>query len=181
MTSKLQNFKTSKLGFTLVETIVAVFIFTIVMTVAAGAILSIINVSRKAQSLSSVMNNLNLALDTMSRDIRFGSDYQGYEGCVAEFCTGVTFANKEQVITSYYLDNGQLFKKIIPTSGAPTVSAVTAKEVILDRMNFYIISVDSGAVLSLPRVLFVARGEIMSKGVILSAFDIQTTVTQRTI
>ncbi|MFA6536170.1 MAG: type II secretion system protein [Candidatus Paceibacterota bacterium] len=162
-------------GFTLVETIVAVFIFTIVMTVAAGAILNIISVSRKAQSLSSVINNLNLAIDTMSRDIRFGTEYVGNR-CVDSICQEIRFVNKDGAETSYYSDNKQLFKKTT-VSGAVNTSVVTAKEVLLERMDFYL----TDATGLIPRVLFVGKGEVVSKGVVLSSFDIQTTVTHRTI
>ncbi|MFA6898272.1 MAG: hypothetical protein WC250_02600, partial [Candidatus Paceibacterota bacterium] len=75
-----------------------------------------------------------------------------------------------------YSDNNQLFKKTT-VSGAVNTSVVTAKEVLLERMDFYL----TDATGLIPRVLFVGKGEVVSKGVVLSSFDIQTTVTHRTI
>lgn len=76
-------------GFTLVEMIVAVALFAIVMLVAVGALLSLTGANRKAQALQSVMNNLNIALDGMVRNVRMGTEYQcggvngnGYNDCV---------------------------------------------------------------------------------------------------
>ena len=55
--------------------IVAVGLFSLVMLVSVGALLSLTGANRKAQALQSVMNNLNIALDGMVRSIRMGSDY----------------------------------------------------------------------------------------------------------
>src|SRR3989344_8697452 len=52
-------------GFTLVEMIVAIALFSIVMVVSVGALLALVTANRKAQALQSVMNNLNIALDGM--------------------------------------------------------------------------------------------------------------------
>src|SRR3990167_8812616 len=62
-------------GFTLVELIVSIGLFSIVMLVSVGALLALTGANRKAQALQSVMNNLNIALDGMVRSIRMGSDY----------------------------------------------------------------------------------------------------------
>ena len=62
-------------GFTLVELIVSLGIFTAVMFIATGALLSIINVNKKAQAQQSAINNINFALENMARNIRTGSSY----------------------------------------------------------------------------------------------------------
>ncbi|MFA6459219.1 MAG: type II secretion system protein [Candidatus Paceibacterota bacterium] len=62
-------------GFTLVEMIVSLGIFSVVAVVALGALVRIITANQKAQSLQSAMTNLNFALEAMSREIRVGSEY----------------------------------------------------------------------------------------------------------
>lgn len=62
-------------GFTLVEMIVALAIFTIVAMVAVGALLKITDANRKSLTLKTTINNLNFALESMSREIRVGADY----------------------------------------------------------------------------------------------------------
>src|SRR3954471_17274640 len=59
-------------GFTLVEMIVSVAIFMFVMVIAIGSLVSIIGADRKAQSIQSVADNLQFALDDMSRSVRTG-------------------------------------------------------------------------------------------------------------
>ncbi|MDD5050415.1 MAG: type II secretion system protein [Candidatus Pacebacteria bacterium] len=68
--------KTQNSGFTLIEMMVAVSIFAIVMTISMAALLNIIAINRKSQAVKTVMNNLNFAMEEMSRDIRFGLDYE---------------------------------------------------------------------------------------------------------
>jgi len=62
-------------GFTLVEMIVAVGLFSVVMLISVTALLSLVNANKKAQALQSVMNNLNVTIDGMVRSVRMGSNY----------------------------------------------------------------------------------------------------------
>ena len=79
-------------GFTLVEMIVAVALFAIVMVVAVGALLALTGANKKAQAIQSVMNNLNITLDGMVRNIRMGTEYHcgvgSYSGSSADSCAG---------------------------------------------------------------------------------------------
>ena len=63
-------------GFTLVELMVAVAIFTIVATTAGSALMGIISANKKARSIQSAMNDVNLALESVSKDMRMGTDYE---------------------------------------------------------------------------------------------------------
>jgi prepilin-type N-terminal cleavage/methylation domain-containing protein len=62
-------------GFTLVELIVAVGLFTVVMFISTGALLSIVNLNKKAQAQQSVINNLSSTMESMVRNIRTGTSY----------------------------------------------------------------------------------------------------------
>ncbi len=62
-------------GFTLLEMIVSLGIFAVVAVIAVGALLKISDANRKALILKTAVNNLNFALETMSREVRLGSDY----------------------------------------------------------------------------------------------------------
>ena len=65
----------SQKGFTLVEMIVSLAIFTVVAVVAVGALLKITDANRKSQTLKTAINNLNFALESMSREMRVGANY----------------------------------------------------------------------------------------------------------
>lgn len=67
--------RTVRRGFTLVEMIVALGIFSIVAVVALGALVKIISANKKAQTLQASITNLNFALESMSREMRVGTNY----------------------------------------------------------------------------------------------------------
>lgn len=66
------NFKS---GFTLMEMIVALAIFTIVLVLATAAFLAVINADRRARATRIASDNLNLTLEDISRRIKTGSVY----------------------------------------------------------------------------------------------------------
>lgn len=66
----------SQKGFTLIEMLVAVGLFSVVMLVAVSAILSIIGNNKKAQGINNVVNNLNFAIESMVRDMKTGYLYR---------------------------------------------------------------------------------------------------------
>src|SRR3989344_8318173 len=83
--------KSGKGGFTLIEMIVSIALFAVVMTVAVGALLSLTGANKKAQALQSVMNNLNISVDSMVRNIRMGREYNcGGGSGTADCSTGGT-------------------------------------------------------------------------------------------
>jgi prepilin-type N-terminal cleavage/methylation domain-containing protein len=62
-------------GFTIVEMMVSIAIFTIVALVAVGAMLKIVAANRKSQSLKTAVNNIDFALESMSRELRTATNY----------------------------------------------------------------------------------------------------------
>ncbi len=75
-------------GFTLIEMMVALSLFTIVVTIAVGALLSLIGSSKGVQNEQSVMATLTFVLDSMTREIRTGTEY---------YCSNSNFNNQESI------------------------------------------------------------------------------------
>lgn len=55
--------------------IVSIAIFTVVAVIAIGALLKIVDANRKSQTLETSIDNIDFALDAMTRELRTGSDY----------------------------------------------------------------------------------------------------------
>ncbi len=72
---KMSKLKSKKGGFFLAELIVAVSIFGIVTTIAVGSLVLALDANRKTQSLKSVLNNLNIVMDSMTKTIATGTHY----------------------------------------------------------------------------------------------------------
>jgi len=69
------NKKSVQSGFTLVEMIVALAVFAIVAVVAVGALLKITDANKKSQTLATAINNVNYAFESITRELRVGSNY----------------------------------------------------------------------------------------------------------
>jgi len=67
--------KNKQQGFTLIEVMVSVTIFTIVTTIGLGALLSTVTASKQAQAERIALDSLNFVVDAMAREIRTGSAY----------------------------------------------------------------------------------------------------------
>lgn len=62
-------------GFSLVELLVSLSVFSIVMTISIGTILIMIDINAKAQALFTSTTNVSFALDNITREIRTGYHY----------------------------------------------------------------------------------------------------------
>lgn len=169
---------TSQKGFTLVEMIVAVFIFTIVMLVATGALISIVEANRKAQSVKSVMNNLNFSLDSMTRAIRVGNTYDcGIATCASDGSDAFTFISTDGEEIEYrYNETDQSIERSI--DGGLSYQTLTAPEVDVEFLRFYV----RGEVVGdneQPRVLIVVKGVAGTDDRTRTEFSLETMVTQR--
>lgn len=67
-------------GFTLLESMVAIAVFSIVMVIGISALLSVNDVNRKSQSQRTIMDNLNFVMEDMARNFKLGS----YFHCVID-------------------------------------------------------------------------------------------------
>jgi len=180
---------TSTGGFTLVEMIVAVFIFTVVMLIAVGALLSVLNANRRAQATKVVMNNINIALESMTREIRMGRGYQvlagnsGFkftdkDGCVITYGIARGVDNKKSIVRTLENTTSSLFGSC---KKAPSVDVpMTASDVNISTLGFY--SRGTGTNDSIqPAVLILIRGVAGETERTRVPFDVQTFVVQRSL
>ena len=66
----------AKAGFTIIELMVSVGLFTIVMVLGVGAVLNANLVHKKTQSQAAVLDNLNFAMEDMARNMRLGTGFR---------------------------------------------------------------------------------------------------------
>lgn len=78
MKNKSQQLEKNKnQGFTLIEVMVSMSIFVMVVGMAVGTVIAMVDANAKAQNMQQAATNLSFALDSMSREIRTGTYYYG--------------------------------------------------------------------------------------------------------
>jgi prepilin-type N-terminal cleavage/methylation domain-containing protein len=179
--------KELKKGFTLIEIMVSISVFAIVMLVSSGSIFSVFDANRKSQTLRSVMDNLNLSLESMTRTIRFGSVYhcditQGGALSTTRDCAGgatsiaVLDSAGQQIV--YRLDGTRISRSI--NGGA--YQYVTGTDVSINSLNFFVLGstpYSSGSNIIQPKVIISVTGHAGTKTSSRTDFRLQTMVSQR--
>lgn len=135
--------KHSKKGFSLIEVLTSVALFTVIITVALGALFMVITANKSAKSIKIVVNNINLAIEGMTRDLRVGYNYcagesQAKDGsCDSSAGSSQIFftTDEGQNYSTYRLNNGAIERRI--GSSGPYLQ-ITAGEVTIDDMEFFI-------------------------------------------
>ncbi|MFA6273000.1 MAG: type II secretion system protein [Candidatus Paceibacterota bacterium] len=155
-------------GFSLVEILVSLAIFSVVMVTAAGALLTTIDANHKAQAVQLAVNNLSFALESMSRPIREGNSYPA-DGVSSSF----TFKKNDSSEVSYYLDNGRIMRK----EGGNLAQAITSLGVTVTKLAFYVSG--SSDPKKQPLVTIVIQGTAGETAKIQTTFNLQTTLSQR--
>jgi len=173
---------------------VSVAIFAVVMTIALGALLSMSESDRKAQSFKSVINNLNFSMDSMTRSIRTGQKYhcditQGSvtseRDCAAAPATSFAFEAADGSTVSYCLLNNSILREITPAGSAPDTSCaasgfgpITAPEVNISTLSFFVSGSAIGDGIQ-PKVTILISGLVTVTATQSSVLNLQTSVTQR--
>lgn len=192
-------------GFSLVELMVSITLFAVVMLVSVGALLSLVDANRKARSLESVMNNLNIAIDGMVRSMRMGNTFN----CNAENipapevggdCPGgadiVSFApfgadpsDQGERWVYFFVEGsgdttGRLWRS--RTGSMSNAEPITAPEVTIEDVSFYVVGTVRGNTVSQdtsqPKAVVVIKGTAGAKNAkTKTTFYIQATAVQRVL
>ncbi len=170
-----------KRGLTLIEIMVASSMFIVVMLIMSGAIVSVFSANQKSNNIRSVMDNLNLTLESMTRTIRFSKTYNCGSylplGTTNQDCTNggvsdftVTFGANP---IRYYLSGGRI-KRVM--NGVETY--ITSPDVNISSLNFIVIGSDPYDTLQ-PKVTIQIKGTAGGTSRNSSTFYLETTISQR--
>jgi len=194
--------KKNKQGFTLVELLVSIAVFMSVMVVAVSSLMSIIDANKKAQAIKSDIDNVTFAVESISRDMRMGTDYrcgnstsesQGtinlLDVCEGKGRNAIQYVNANGDTIQYRFVStptieenglGNIQKKCVNCSPDNSWQSLTSPQsmVNITNMNFYILGVDSSSINRQPRVLITVEGKIINKND-TTEFNLQTTASQR--
>jgi prepilin-type N-terminal cleavage/methylation domain-containing protein len=207
MSASQSNRKIRHAGFSLVELMVSLSIFSIVMTIAMGTLLILIDANAKAQAISSAMTNLTFAIDSVTRNIRTGANYHctsaaSLNGALptnsnVQSCTTANTAivftpgNASTTRVAYRLNNDRVEQRIDRTSGGsvvegswvPITSDVPPVQVTVDTLKFIVEGARDTSVNDFlqPRITMLIAGSVENGLKTPTPFEVQSRVTQRVL
>lgn len=182
-------------GFSLIEVLVALSIFTVVMIISVGSLMVLISANSRAQNSQAAITNVSYMLDSMTREIRTGTDY--YCGSATTLPTsGETTQNCANSVAFSFNEGGQSLTRGLTSRrigfrlngtmverrlSDQSWQPVTSSDILVTSLRF----VTTGATRSdavAPTVTIYMSGTAGdASDDTLTTFDVQTTVVQQSI
>jgi prepilin-type N-terminal cleavage/methylation domain-containing protein len=206
---------THQQGFTLIEMIVSLAVFAMVATTSIGALLVLIATNEQLQVEQSIMTNLSFALDSMTREIRtgtnfycvdtnstysaslpvFGSSYdldslgrvQDCANGLSQDLRGLAFteggnsisASDDKILYFYDDDDHKIYRRV----GTQNRESIISSGIYIKDFDFIVTGTeplsDAGNEREQPTVTILIKAAESATS--LKEYQIQTTVTQRTL
>lgn len=191
-------------GFTLIELMIATTLFTIIMMMGVGSLVVSSNSAKAAQKLRIAVDNVNFAMESMTRELRMGTHY--YCNTIYEIlddnavrdCSGETIiAFNPQIVSgssprvAYYRTERELLDEYgnktytlerceLDSSNIKECSDIVSKDVNIDTLKFYVRGSTPPASFDeiQPSVRILIKGSVKIKGE-ETHFSLQTMASQR--
>jgi prepilin-type N-terminal cleavage/methylation domain-containing protein len=166
-------------GYTLLELIVSIGIFSMVMLVVIGAYLTLISYDRQARATNDLTANLSFAIESMMRNIRTGRDYSC--GAGNGTCSQFSFTDsQDQQITYKVKTDGSLGQCTGTCTTDAQAVALSSPSITIQTLTFIVRGVGTGDNIQ-PQVMAIVKGTMGTDAGKTTAFVIQTGATQRAI
>lgn len=189
-------------GYTIIELVVSVGLFMVVVLISGAAFFGVVSSNRKTLAIRTAIDNLNSAMESMSRNMQTGSSYHcetipptGPIDTTPKDCSGggayIAFEGQngdsanpnDQIIYQFGPGACPYLNQIcVSTNGGATFFALTAPppELSIDGLAFRVYGSEPNDVpeLKQPRITMVIIGSV-GDGSTKTTFDIETTVSQR--
>jgi len=161
-------------GFSLLEIIVAISLFSVIMLSAVSIFGISLNAQRNAVSAQNVQESLRYSLEAMSKEIRMAEKNDGSCSGLASgevySASGVElfFKNQSGECVRYYLDSSRLM-----ISRAGNSAVITPNDVTVNSLNFSVANDKQ------PRVTISINAQLKINSKAVKTIRLQTTVSSR--
>ena len=167
-------------GYTLLELIVSIGLFSIVMLVVTSAYLALISMDREARATNELVANLSFATESMMRNIRTGTAYSCGSGNGS--CTQFSFLDSQGQSMTYRLKSNNTIGQCSGGSTCVDASAIplTDTRITIQALTFYVRGVGTSDVQQ-PQVTVTIKGTMATDAGKTTSFNIESSATQRLI
>ncbi len=173
------NFQKREAGFTLLEMIISIGIFSTIVIAAIGITIGISNAQIKASNVQAAQDNIRFSVELMTKEMRTGSQYELSRLCAATAGEEIRFVASSGTSRVYYRSGTSLLRLVDSTNCAdakPLLSEEVAVESIWFRVGGVILGATDGQPWAMVSLSIRSRG---AKQVLDSQMDLQTMVVQR--
>lgn len=154
-------------GFTLIELLVSMAIFITLVTIATGALFSAQAVNVRLEQTQSILDEFNLSMEMMVRDIRYGTTFNCSDsipelsapttrqscaypdgGSVLVFRPATKLSgstNQFDDRVAYYVEDGAIYKREFPSGSDARTSLLTSSDVSVGKFTFFVKGAQSKA------------------------------------
>lgn len=190
---KMKNNKNKMKGFTLIELMVATTIFSIIMLMGVGSLIVSSNSAKAAQRLRIAVDNVNFAMESMTRELRVGTHYECASSVhlnsnsVADCSGGGTIIafTPQQVVgaparVGYYKqerEDGEGDELVRCVNNTNNCTSVVADNVDVQLLKFIVVGSSVGDNIQ-PSVKIIMKGTVTISGV-EKPFILQSMASQR--
>lgn len=166
----------NKKGFTLVELVVAVFIFSVLMVIAGGSFVSALSLQKRALNIKKVEENGRFILELMAREIRVANPINTADnGCPGSGASILTFQHPVNGSIEYSLSGNQVHRKV---EGVDSI--ISNPDIEVSRLIFCV-SGNTASDDKQPRVAIILSLKTDGSAAEAANLDLQTTVSQRVL
>jgi len=171
------NLQKNNRGYTIIETMIAVSIFLVVITIGMEALLNANLIHRKSQDMRSIMDNLSFIMEDMSRNLRTGSNYNSTSSSQISFDETAT---GERWV--YRIESNNIYKSTQGGADGSWTPLNIEYEIKIDpnASSFSVIGAEPPPDTQQPFVTIRLVGTITYRN-IDTPFSLQTSVSQRLV
>lgn len=186
--------KNKESGFTLVELLVALTLFTFIMLACVTSLYAVNNAARKVNAIRGVLDNLNFAMESMSRTLRTSTTLvcdgtynpEGFtNNCPFEGGDPSSRISAHSTLgletdVEYWLDSStqQVMKRTFEGGVWTNSIAITAPEIDVQTLRFYVDGADDDD-LKQPSVIIMMQGIATASTGDTTPFALHTFISQR--
>ncbi len=164
-----------KNGFTLMELIVAIFVFSTLFSIAGGSFVSALSLQRRALNIKKVEENGRFVLELMARELRVANPITSVDVSCPAGSSNISFVHPVNGDIEYFRTGSEVIRKV---QGVDTI--ISNPDVEVYRLTFCISgnTVDDDTQPRITIILGLKSGGTMVEAVTI---DLQTTVSQRVL
>src|SRR3989344_7091484 len=164
-------------GFTLIELMVAVGVFSIAITASSGLFITSLRGQQRTYVVQNLADNARYAMEAMAKEIRMGSGFSGCAGNSCSFISHMMHRDGKNVKFSLGTDAKIMFDD--GTGGGTSELPITSANIEVTSLDFELIG---GSATTHERVVIVMQARVAGNSPYASAdITLQTTVSPRAL